>query len=97
MNGGLRVETCDSICELGHDLIDRCFVNGVAFASARLFLQLRSVIAQSVEPLHAVRVARALSSTLTAGSRALAHASSPANVLWKAFCGRRGAPWLGPV
>src|SRR5262245_54041800 len=113
MNGGLRVETCNSTCELGHDLIDRktiffideqrptkrhprlpglrwirvrCFLNGVAFVFARLFLRQRSVIAQSVEPLRAVHVARALSSTLIVGSRALTHASLPGNVFWKSFC-----------
>jgi hypothetical protein len=65
--------------------------NGAAFVSVLPFLQRPSAISRSVEPLRAAHVARALSSTLTVGSRALAHAWSPGNVLWRSFCGR-GAP-----
>jgi hypothetical protein len=56
-----------------------------------------SVIAQSVEPLHASRVARALSSTPTDGSRVSARVSLHANGSGKAFSGDRSDPSPGHV
>jgi hypothetical protein len=55
------------------------------------------VIAQSVEPLHASRVARALSSTPTDGSHVSARVSLHGNVSGKAFSGDRTDPSPGHV
>jgi hypothetical protein len=60
--------------------------------SARPFLRRPSVIAQSVEPLHASRVARALSSTPTHGSHVSVRVSLHGNVSGKAFYRDRSDP-----
>jgi hypothetical protein len=65
--------------------------------SARPFLRWPSVIAQSVEPLHASRVGRALSSTPTDGSHVSARVSLHGNVSGKAFSSDRSDPSPGHV
>ena len=88
---------CYSVVEVLATVRWQILFSDAVCAFAQLSSPPPNAIAQSVEPLHASRVARALSSTPTDGSHVSARVWLHGNVSGKAFSGDRSDPSPGHV